>query len=132
MGPRYAPLVQNRGLGSPQGSAPQSLPSAQPSPAPIPSVVTGKAACDACFAAERAGRYLTGQGVGHYLAGCDDEQRRAACRAATKLSLPKRAGQLAADRKCDEALALLEFAQRATLGSPALTSAVASCRPGSK
>src|SRR5258708_5391231 len=99
-------------------------------PAPVPSVLLGQAACDACLTAERAGKYLTPEGVSHYLAGCDDDKQRAACLAATKRSLPKRARQLALEGKCEEARALVEFAARARVGSPALTSAVASCRSG--
>jgi hypothetical protein len=98
-------------------------------PAPVPSVLLGQAACDACLAAERAGKYLTPQGVSHYLAGCDDDKQHAACLAATKRSLPKHARQLALEGKCDEARALAEFGARTSVSSPALTSAVASCRP---
>ncbi|HWZ87241.1 MAG TPA: hypothetical protein VNW92_00275 [Polyangiaceae bacterium] len=98
-------------------------------PAPVPSVLMGQAACDACFAAERAGKYLTPQGVSHYLAGCDDDKQRAACLTATKQSLPKRARQLALAGKCEEAHALAEFGERARVSSPGLTAAVASCRP---
>src|SRR5258708_4891375 len=97
-------------------------------PAPGPSVLLGQAACDACLAAERAGKYLTPEGVSHYLAGCDDDKQRAACLTATKRSLPKRARQLALEGKCEEVHALAELAERMRVSSPALTSAVANCR----
>lgn len=124
-----------RFLGSPLPSATaapapsaEALPSAPPSVAPIPSLIEGHAACDACLEAARAGRYLTPQGVGHYLVGCDDAALRAHCLAATKRSLPAHAKKLASGGNCPEARKLAEFANRSGADSPALHSALASCQ----
>ena len=120
----------SRYLGSPSASAPASeaAPSAPPSVAPIPSLLEGRGACDACLEAERAGRYLTPQGVGHYLLGCDDAALRAQCLAATKRSLPPRVKKLASSGNCSEARHLAEFGERNGASSPALRSALASCQ----
>lgn len=121
-----------RYLGSPSASAAAALaaeapPSAQPSVAPIPSLIEGRAACSACLEAERARRYLSPQGVGHYLVGCDDAALRAHCLAATKRSLPAYAKKLASSGNCTEARKLTEFANRSGADSPALRAALANC-----
>jgi len=131
--PSTKPLeTASRYQGSPSASAPapasEAAPSAPPSVAPIPSLVEGRGACDACLEAERAGRYLTPQGVGHYLIGCDDAALRAHCLAASKRSLPQHVQKLASSSNCAEAQKLAEFGNRSGLGSPALQSALASCQ----
>jgi hypothetical protein len=103
-------------------------PSAPPSVAPIPSLIEGRAACSACLEAERAGRYLSPQGVGHYLVGCDDDALRAHCLAASKRSLPGHVQKLASAGDCAGARKLAEFGDRSGASSPALHAAVASCR----
>ena len=76
----------------------------------------------------RAERYLTPEGVGHYLVGCDDDAARERCLAATRLALPKRIKQLVADRNCADARMLAEFADRNNVSSPALRSALGVCK----
>ena len=76
----------------------------------------------------RAGRYLTPQGVGYYLVGCDDAAARERCLAAAWLSLPKHVKQLVADGKCAEARSLAEFAERKNVSTPALRSSLGACK----
>ena len=104
-----------------------AAPSRSSTPAPIPSLLTGRAACDACLAAEKAGRYLTPQGVGHYLQGCQDEPVRQQCLAATKRSIPRHVRELASQHQCDDARLIAEFADRHGVSSPALRAAIAKC-----
>jgi hypothetical protein len=126
-GPRYmSPLISAAPAAEPAAVMPSS---STPAPAGIPSVVVGKAACDACLEAERAGRYLTPQGVGHYLTGCDDDVARKRCLEATRRSLPKNVKQLATQGKCDEARSLVQFGERNGAVSPALRPALGSCSP---
>jgi hypothetical protein len=130
---KTSPTVPPRLPGMPGGSPPSSAARAAAAPrastpAPIPSLVVGKAACDACFDAELAGVYLTPQGVGHYLLGCDDDSARKRCAAAATRSLPARVKQLVATGSCPEALALAQLGERKNLSSVALRSAVAPCQ----
>jgi len=126
VGERYVgrPLAQPS---SPPAASPVAAPSAS-SPAPIPSLVSGKAACDACLEAEKSGRYLTPRGVGHYLVGCDDDVVRKQCLAATKRSIPLRVRELVGLGKCDDARALVQFAVRENAGSPTLGAALGACK----
>ena len=115
-------------VATPSSSSPSSSSSSSSSPAPIPSLVVGKAACDACLEAEKAGRYLTPSGVGHYLVGCDDNVVRQQCLAATKRSLPVRVRELVVAGKCDDARALVQFAVRENASSPTLSTALGACK----
>ena len=114
-GPRYTGLLVSA---APAAAPAVEAPSAS-APAGIPSVVVGRAACEACLEAERAGRYLTPQGVGHYLTGCDDAVATKRCLDATRRSLPKNVKRLAAEGKCDEARSLVQFGERNGALSPA-------------
>jgi hypothetical protein len=79
------------------------------------------------MAAERAGRYLTPQGVGHYLMGCADAARRQLCLGAARRSLPSRVRALVASQQCSEARQLVEFADRNGAGSTTLRSSLGAC-----
>lgn len=128
-GSRYVSPLPSSAVAAAPISAPSSTTtaSAAASVAPIPSLIEGQAACDACLVAERDGRYLTPQGVGHYLVGCADEARRQRCLSATRRSLPARVRALVASQQCSEARQLAEFADRHGASSATLRNALSVC-----
>jgi hypothetical protein len=97
------------------------------SPTPVPSLIPGREACEACSAAVKAGEFLGPTGSSHYLAGCDIDQLRQRCIDETRRALPVRAAAFARQHRCQEAKALIEFAQRGGTMSAALSNAVRGC-----
>jgi len=123
--PTVAPTPPASSSAAPPDTTPVK-PTAQTNPTAKPtSTAPDPAACDACIAAARGGNI---QGAAAKYRQCNDPGKKSACSAAVKRSAPDAARNAAFNGKCGQAKAIAAAAGAMGAGSPALNSAVASCK----